>query len=276
MNLLQRAAVLEVVTVEEHQAHPTWHVVLHRDELLGDENTAAPVWDEVFALREVEQRTAVSEARRFLQLMRSREKDCLLVAAFGSDRAGSLGRPPVRTLCRLSRARTASSQAHFIRGIERVLERGTARHARSLGTPARQPRSIPFDRWPKATSRASGARSASNKLLSQMAGCRRPRRRSPAKMRVSASSFLTPDGCKAGGRSPIYQPPRSCRIRSPKSMSGCGKRKIFSKPTSPSNDLFWSRNPLRLLAAAGWIRSPRRLAPICETYLETLEAENGL
>jgi ATP-dependent DNA helicase RecQ len=83
LNLLQRAAALEVITVEEHNAHPTWHIVLHRDELLGDERTAAPVWDEVFALREAEQRTAVSEARRFLQLMRSREKDCLLVSAFG-------------------------------------------------------------------------------------------------------------------------------------------------------------------------------------------------
>lgn len=82
LNLLQRAAMLEVITVEEHQAHPTWHVVLHRDELLGDEQISAPVWDEVFALREAEQTTAVSEARRFLRLMRSREKDCLLVSAF--------------------------------------------------------------------------------------------------------------------------------------------------------------------------------------------------
>ncbi|MEY9699497.1 ATP-dependent DNA helicase RecQ [Bradyrhizobium diazoefficiens] len=82
LNLLQRAAVLEVSTVEEHQLHPTWHVILHRDELLGNEQISRPVWDEVFALREAEQKTAVSEARSFLRLMRSREKDCLLVAAF--------------------------------------------------------------------------------------------------------------------------------------------------------------------------------------------------
>jgi ATP-dependent DNA helicase RecQ len=82
LNLLQRAGALEVLTVEERQDHPTWHVVLHRDELLGNEQTAAPAWDDVFALREAEQRAAVSEARRFLQLMRSGETNCLLVSTF--------------------------------------------------------------------------------------------------------------------------------------------------------------------------------------------------
>lgn len=82
LNLLQRAGALEVMTVEERQDHPTWDVVLHRDELLGDAVVAAPAWDDVFVVREAEQKTAVSEARRFLDVMRSTETNCLLVSAF--------------------------------------------------------------------------------------------------------------------------------------------------------------------------------------------------
>jgi ATP-dependent DNA helicase RecQ len=82
LNLLQRADALEVMTVEQRQDHPTWDVVLHRDELLGDPQTASPAWDDIFNLREVEQKTAVSEARRFVELMRSKETNCLLVSAF--------------------------------------------------------------------------------------------------------------------------------------------------------------------------------------------------
>jgi ATP-dependent DNA helicase RecQ len=83
LNLLQRAGTLEVIAVEERQADPTWHVVLHRDELLSDEHTAAPAWDDVFALREAEKTTAVSEARRFLWLIKCpSSSNCVLVSAF--------------------------------------------------------------------------------------------------------------------------------------------------------------------------------------------------
>jgi ATP-dependent DNA helicase RecQ len=115
LNLLQRAGALEIMTVEERQAHPTWHFVLLRDELLADSMTAAPIWDEVFALREAEQRSAVSEARRFLQIMRSRETNCLLVSAFGLIEPEVWDAPPCGR-CIACRQRTRSAPTRIPSG----------------------------------------------------------------------------------------------------------------------------------------------------------------
>ncbi len=82
LNLLQRAGVLDVTTVEERQAHPTWEVVLHRDELMADATTASAVWDDIFDVRDAEQRVSIGEARSFLNLMRGRDTNCLLTGAF--------------------------------------------------------------------------------------------------------------------------------------------------------------------------------------------------
>lgn len=82
LNLMQRAGVLEVMTVEERQANPTWEVILLRDELMGDAATASATWDEVFRLRDAEQATAVGEAKSFVNHIRGRGNSCLLIGAF--------------------------------------------------------------------------------------------------------------------------------------------------------------------------------------------------
>jgi ATP-dependent DNA helicase RecQ len=82
LNLMQRAGVLEVMTVEERQAHPTWEVVLHRDELLSDPATASAAWDDIFRLRDAEQTSALAEAKSFVNHVRGRARNCMLAGAF--------------------------------------------------------------------------------------------------------------------------------------------------------------------------------------------------
>ena len=82
LNLMQRSGVLEVMTVEERQAHPTWEVILHRDELMGDAAAASATWDDVFRLRDAEQASAVSEAKSFVNHIRGRGNNCMLIGAF--------------------------------------------------------------------------------------------------------------------------------------------------------------------------------------------------
>jgi len=82
LNLMQRAGILEIITVEERQAHPAWEVVLCRDELMGDPVTAAAAWDDIFRVRDAEQTSASAEAKSFVNHIRGRGSNCLLTGAF--------------------------------------------------------------------------------------------------------------------------------------------------------------------------------------------------
>jgi ATP-dependent DNA helicase RecQ len=274
LNLLQRAEVLEVVTVEERQAYPTWHVVLHRDELLGDENTAAPVWDEVFALRTVEQRTAVSEARRFLELMQSPEKDCLLVSAFGLIEP-DVWDAPACGRCAACRERK--------RAVPRYISSGGLKEFWSEGPPVVRGPSGRLLVSPEASHSTAGRK----RLLERLA-------------RARIHQIVVPDGWVqeaaetfAGQNANLgFVLPHSEWLQGRWSLADLPTATILPDPVSEIDkwlrrtELFSANFPkqrLLLVAEPSTLVGGRRLDQVASTlgsyleaYLETLDAEDGL
>lgn len=126
LNLMQRASVLEVMTVEERQAHPTWEVILHRDELLGDGPVAAPAWDQIFERRDAEQTNAVSEARSFVHHIRGRGANCLLAGAFSLIEPEVWDAPPCGRCARCRAQHLPVPERIASGGLEAVWEQGPA------------------------------------------------------------------------------------------------------------------------------------------------------
>jgi ATP-dependent DNA helicase RecQ len=124
INLMQRAGVLEVMTVEERRAHPTWEVILHRDELLGDGTMAAPAWDDIFQLRDAEQANAVSEARSFVNHIRGRGTNCLLAGAFSLIEPEVWDAPPCGRCARCREHRLPVPERIASGGLEAVWAEG--------------------------------------------------------------------------------------------------------------------------------------------------------
>ncbi len=124
LNLMQRAGVLEVMTVDERQAHPTWEIILHRDELLGDGTTAAPTWDHIFQLRHAEQANNVSEAKSFVNHIRGRATNCLLAGAFSLIEPEVWDAPPCGRCIRCRQNRLPVPERISSGGLEAVWAEG--------------------------------------------------------------------------------------------------------------------------------------------------------
>ncbi len=116
LNLMQRAGVLEVMTVQERQAHPTWEIILHRDELISDGTRAAPAWDDIFVRRDAEQAQAVGEARSFVNHVRGRGTNCMLAGAFSLIEPEVWDAPPC--------GRCARCRDHRLQAPERIASGG--------------------------------------------------------------------------------------------------------------------------------------------------------
>jgi len=274
LNLLQRAAALEVITVEEHQTHPTWHVVLHRDELLGDEKNAAPVWDEVFALREAEQKTAGFEARRFLQLMRSHKKDCLLVAAFGLIEPDVWDAPPCGR-CAACRERERPAPKH--------IHSGGLNEFWSEGPPVTRGPSGRLLVSPEAYHSTAGR----TRLLERLAraGIQQvvvpdgwEQEAAEAFARQNASlGFVLPHAGWLEGRWSLADLPTAAILPDPVSEidEWLRQTEIFSKDF-PKQRLVLVAEPSALVGGRRLDQVASPLGSYLETYLETLEAEGGL
>jgi ATP-dependent DNA helicase RecQ len=82
LNLMQRAGVLEVISVSTEYDEPgsMWEIELKDSEILDPDNTV--VWDRIFLLRNREQAVARSELDAFRALMMQPQKQCLILSVF--------------------------------------------------------------------------------------------------------------------------------------------------------------------------------------------------
>lgn len=95
LNLMQRAGVLEVVSVSIEQDSPsaTWEVELRNANLL--DHRQSDVWDRISALRDSEQVNARTELSSFVRLMINPDRECLMRAVFSLiEDAGPPNTPP--------------------------------------------------------------------------------------------------------------------------------------------------------------------------------------
>jgi ATP-dependent DNA helicase RecQ len=98
LNLLQRAGVLEIVSVSTESGEPgaIWEVEIRDPEILDTNNSG--VWSRIFHLRDSEQTAASSELNDFKALMMQPRKQCLihsvfdLIQADGTDDVSPCGR----------------------------------------------------------------------------------------------------------------------------------------------------------------------------------------
>ncbi len=124
LNLMQRAGVLDVLTIEERQAHPTWEVVLHRDELMSEPATAASAWDDIFQLRDAEQTSSLAEAKSFVNHIRGRVSSCLLTGAFSLIEPEVWDAPPCGRCARCRERRYPAPEKIASGGLEAVWAEG--------------------------------------------------------------------------------------------------------------------------------------------------------
>lgn len=82
INLVQRAGLLRVDTVDVVDDVPRWRFALLDDALISDGPAWDAAWDQIFAVRDAEQAAAMADSARVVRVMRASGDRCLLLSAF--------------------------------------------------------------------------------------------------------------------------------------------------------------------------------------------------
>ncbi len=91
LNLLQRAGKIDIEAETPSEAPvqgasdlpPTWDVVVRDDGLLSEGDAWSSAWDEIYLVRDAEQRRAAGELDRFRRLLAGSDEGCLLRETYG-------------------------------------------------------------------------------------------------------------------------------------------------------------------------------------------------